>query len=75
VPPIADAERRENFDCFDSILLARNELERQLDGRQFKQALQHYQADRNRHVIRCGSMNLLMQPMTRPIRADREEPR
>jgi len=59
VPPIAEAKRRENFDCLDSILLARNELERQLDGRQFKQALQHYQADRNRHVIRCGSMNLL----------------
>jgi hypothetical protein len=76
----------------DSILLARTELERQLDGRQFIQPLQHFRAHRQllappRNPLWLNGSagpptrpwephsQIVMQPLTHHIRANREGPR
>ena len=74
MPPITNAEDRETFDCFDSILLARNELERPARPRQFNAALRPFRTLGNhsrRNVIRCGTMNLMLHPFARVALTDK----
>ena len=57
----------------DSILLARTELERQPDRRQFNQPLQHFRA--HRHLLALSRNPLWLNGSAGPVRADREVPR